>query len=57
MTVGEVKWKISEMLQDLQKQGIWVREINVAWTTEVSGEDKKVLDHSISAKVTLSADL
>ena len=57
MTVSEGKKQIADVLEDLQRQGVFVREIELSWATNVEPKDKAVLDSKIGCTVKLKADL
>lgn len=57
MTVREAKQTIVDALEQLQRDGVWVRSIDVSWETEVGGKDKAVLDAAVKCKITFGADL
>lgn len=57
MTVAEGKKQIADVLEDLQKQGVFVREIELSWAVNVEPKDQAVLNSRISVIVKLKADL
>jgi hypothetical protein len=57
MTVAEGKKTIADVLEELQRQGVFVREIELTWAVNVEPKDKPVLDHKIACTVKLKADL
>lgn len=57
MTVAEGKRTIIDVLEELQRQGVWIRGIRVEWKSEIEPKDVPKPVAHIRAEVWLEADL
>ncbi len=57
MTVTEGKATIIDVLEQLQKQGVWVRGIEVTWFTDVEAKDVPKPGSKTRCEIKLVADL
>ncbi len=58
LTVKEAKQQIKAAVEELQKQGVWVKTIQLHWSTEVDGsKDAPKLPTATVCEVVLGADL
>jgi hypothetical protein len=57
MSVTEVKTKMVEMLEQLQRDGIWITEIDLRWATNVEAKDVPKPASKTQVSITFKADL
>jgi len=56
MTVSEGKATIVKVLEELQRQGVWIRRIEIVWRTAVEGDQAKP-NSKTECSIKLEADL
>lgn len=57
VTVAAAKATMIELLEDLQRQGVWIRAIDIDWKTVVPAEDVEVPKGKVECSIRLQADL
>lgn len=57
MTVQKLKQDLKAALEELQRDGIWIREIDVQWRAQVENKDVPKPKASIECEIAFRADL
>ena len=57
MTVQELKQSMKTALEELQRDGIWIREVDLRWSANVEAKDVPKPKTSVECEISFRAEL